>query len=134
MRDAARLPLQLSAAIAGVSHYLYWPSLALLLGVTLVRADSCWLLPCWGCGLWQCSLLWRLQLDAALLRSLAVEMPTDVAWARLDAALLAVFGRSPAAGRGWPERQQGIARLLRHYLLATVASWVVPLLTLWLAS
>lgn len=124
MADETNVSLRLYAAALGASHYLYWPTLALLLAASLGQPVGWLLLVAWCAGLWQGGLLWRLQLDAALLRAIATSGSDNACWADLDAVLLGLFGRRPPAARDAAQRLLGTGKLMRWYLLATGGSWL----------
>lgn len=130
MADETNKSLRLYAAALGASHYLYWPTLALLLAASLRQPVSWLLLAGWCAGLWQGGLLWRLQLDAALLRTIAAADGSSVSWAALDAVLLGLFGRRSAAERSEAQRLHGTGRLMRWYLLASLLGWSMALIAL----
>ena len=130
MADETNVSLRLYAVALGASHYLYWPTLALLSAASLGQPVGWLLLVAWCAGLWQGCLLWRLQLDAALLRAIAASGSDSTCWADLDVVLQGLFGRRPPAARNAAQRLPGTGKLMRWYLLATGVSWLAAGLAL----
>ncbi len=119
---------RLHAAVLRSTTCLLWPGAGLLALASLHHQG--WPLAAAALALlWQAWLGWRLQLDAALMSAVTGE--DDLA--ALDATLGGLFGK-PMPARPFAQRQQGMRRLLRRFLLATALGWALTLLALLLPT